>query len=265
MTPAAAVVLAFAAGQSWGPSPMLLESAEPHVYGRVVLDNFSTKAGMAPVPFEHARHRLLYTCRVCHVDVGFVMEAGATEISAETNRRGLHCGACHDGKRRNGDGTIFAACSDPGARPAPPACARCHRRDTDAELRERFERFARTAPVDRTGFVDWEALEARTRPADFLEGVTAHADRLRNDRSFSIPAFGTWLGEVTFSHPKHARWSGCEGCHPEVFPVTARGAVTFRMPDFVAGRYCGACHNKVAFPLAACLRCHANAIGALPR
>jgi c(7)-type cytochrome triheme protein len=108
------------------------------------------------------------------------------------------------------------------------------------------------------GLVDWEAAEryAFTKPIDFLEGVSVHPDRLRIDRNFSIPTLGTWLGEVAFSHEKHARWSGCEGCHPELFPSTARGAVSYRMKDLVAGAYCGACHNKVAFPFADCMGCH---------
>ena len=43
------------------------------IHGRVVLDNFSTDTGMPAVVFDHWRHRVLFTCRVCHVDVGFAM------------------------------------------------------------------------------------------------------------------------------------------------------------------------------------------------
>ena len=69
----------------------------PADHGRIVLRQRAQKAGMPPVQFDHWRHRARYTCRACHVDVGFAMEAKATGISAETNRIGFHCGACHDG------------------------------------------------------------------------------------------------------------------------------------------------------------------------
>ena len=43
----------------------------PYEYGRVVLNNNATKYEMAPVVFEHWIHQSMFTCRVCHVDVGF--------------------------------------------------------------------------------------------------------------------------------------------------------------------------------------------------
>jgi len=41
----------------------------PHDYGKVVMNNFSEKANMAPVVFDHWLHRAKYTCRLCHVDL----------------------------------------------------------------------------------------------------------------------------------------------------------------------------------------------------
>ncbi len=252
---AAALALAAASPASAG-MPILPEYAPPHRYGTVILDSSSTAAGMAPVAFDHWRHRLLYTCRLCHVDVGFAVQAGGTRISAETNRRRLHCGACHNGKTQHLGSPIFAACSDSPDRPPAPACARCHGRE--ARLRGEYARFASKKPRDGAGLIDWLAAErlAFDAPVDFVEGVSVRPDRLKIDRNFSISIDGTWLGDVAFSHQQHARWNGCEGCHPEIFPSTSRGAAAYRMKDIVAGEYCGACHNKVAFPLAACMRCH---------
>ena len=71
---------------------------EPSEYGKVILDNYSS-AGPGPVVFDHWLHRSMFTCRVCHVDVGFAMEAKATGINASSNREGFYCGACHDGKK----------------------------------------------------------------------------------------------------------------------------------------------------------------------
>ena len=65
-----------------------------------MLSGRAVPAGMEPVGFDHWRHRARYTCRVCHVDVGFAMNVGDTGISSETNRAGFHCGACHDGKKK---------------------------------------------------------------------------------------------------------------------------------------------------------------------
>ena len=237
--------------------PVFPEFALPDHYGTVMLDNFSTAAGMDPVPFEHWRHRLLYTCRLCHVDVGFALQVGVTKISADTNRSNLHCGACHNGKTEYLGTPIFASCSAKGAKDPPPArCARCHRREPSPAA---YEAFARKRPEFSSGLVDWLEAERRafTKPADYVEGVSLRPDRLGIDRDFSISARErTWLGEVDFPHQKHARWCGCEACHPEIFPTTARGGIAFKMKDVVAGDFCGACHNKVAFPIASCTRCH---------
>ena len=51
-------------------------------YGRVVISNYSEHADLAPVVFEHSIHRSIFTCRVCHVDIGIAMKAGGTGIHA---------------------------------------------------------------------------------------------------------------------------------------------------------------------------------------
>ncbi|RMG73133.1 MAG: hypothetical protein D6710_03880, partial [Nitrospirae bacterium] len=48
---------------------------KPHEYGNIVIDNYSTKKNIAPVVFNHWLHRAKYTCRLCHVDIGFAMKA----------------------------------------------------------------------------------------------------------------------------------------------------------------------------------------------
>jgi c(7)-type cytochrome triheme protein len=256
-----AAALLAVASPSRAQMPVFPGYPEPHLYGRVVLDNFSTAAGVPPVAFDHWRHRPMFTCRLCHVDIGFVMASGRTQVSAATNRSKLHCGACHDGRTQVGGRAIFASCSEARTFDGSSSCVRCHR-DGSRDLRERFEAFTASFPrgrVDLPDWIDWERLEARTRPLDFLEGVSLRRDRLRNKTSFSIQAKGTWLGNVTFSHDKHSAWNGCEACHPEIFPTTRYGAARYGMEDIVAGEYCGACHNKVAFPIASCRSCHAMA------
>lgn len=231
----------------------------PHDYGRVVINNYSGKAGLPPVGFDHWRHRTMFTCRICHVDIGFAMEGGATKISASTNRNGFHCGACHNGKTIYKGKGVFASCSDNVATDDSGRCNRCHRRGDQMSREKEFKEFMDKFPQKRLGNgVDWEEAEAKglINPVDFLEGVSIKRPPLKMEREISIESRGTWMSDVMFSHKKHAVWNGCEVCHPEIFPSTKRGTVNYSMFQICNGEYCGVCHDKVAFPLLDCQRCH---------
>lgn len=260
MTPRHALALATAAAipllARSGP-PSFPDIPPPHAFGRVVLDNYSTAAGVPPVTFEHWRHRSLYSCRVCHVDVGFAMERLASEISRGTNAAHLHCGACHNGTTLSRGKAIFPACSPEGPFRAE-TCGSCHSVLLGSKRRSRYAEITKGLPVYAGGYVDWYVAEGRgdILPQDYVEGVSIPRDRLKIDRDIPIETKGTWLGKVTFSHRKHAAWNGCELCHPEIFPSTMRGSVSFTMDDVNAGKYCGVCHRTVASPIAECTRCH---------
>lgn len=222
-------------------------------YGRVMLDFGTGKAGIPAVAFDHWRHRARFTCRLCHVDVGFAMVRGETHISAATNHDGFHCGACHNGKTLYQGKPIFASCS--GARSLVASCRRCHGGDAQ-KLRD--EHAALQLPRGSFGEVDWEKAEeqGKAKPLDTLEGISVARPALKMDRDVSIESRGAWMTNVKFSHRKHSVWNGCEVCHPEIFPNTRAGAVKYTMFEIADGQYCGACHGKVAFPLAYCDRCH---------
>jgi c(7)-type cytochrome triheme protein len=246
---AVALAIPLAAAAAW-------EEEGPE-YGRVVLDNSSSAAGMAQVPFDHWTHRARHTCRACHVDVGFAMTAGATEVSASTNRAGHHCGACHDGATSHAGRRVFAACGERSAGPPPERCARCHARGDAARLRRDFEAFASTLPRKGRGRgIDWEEAEGRrlVRPRDDVPGLSIRRPPLRHDVDVVITSRG-WMTDVLFSHRKHAVWNGCEVCHPEIFP-SGPGAGRYTMLQITAGEACGACHGKVAFGIGDCERCH---------
>ena len=83
---------------------------KPHEYGTIVIDTISTANNIAAVEFTHWFHRSKYTCRLCHVDIGFAMVTGETGITEADNRHGIYCGTCHDG-------TIAFPLDD---------CMRCH-------------------------------------------------------------------------------------------------------------------------------------------
>jgi len=233
----------------------------PHVYGRVVIDNFSSRAGITPVAFDHWRHRARFTCRLCHVDIGFAITADTTKISASTNQSGFHCGACHNGRTLYSGRPVFPSCS--GSQKADSGtCARCHTRGDPAKLAKDCEAFAAGKPRDRLGGVDWEKAEAAwlVKPLDFLEGVSFPRKPLKMDKEMSIESKGTWMTDVIFSHKKHSVWIGCEVCHPEIFPSTKNGSVKFSMLQITNGESCGVCHQKVAFPLADCEKCHVDPV-----
>lgn len=66
-------------------------------YGDIVINNYSDDAGMRPVVFPHWFHRIRYSCKVCHGDLGFEFAAGGNGIDMLSIIDGQHCGACHDG------------------------------------------------------------------------------------------------------------------------------------------------------------------------
>jgi c(7)-type cytochrome triheme protein len=60
---------------------------------------------------------------------------------------------------------------------------------------------------------------------------------------------------VKFPHLQHTRWLDCSNCHPRIF-IPRRGANPVSMNKVLRGEFCGVCHDKVAFSLFICERCH---------
>ena len=230
-----------------------------HRYGRVVLQSRTTQARVPQVVFDHWSHRGRFTCRLCHVDVGFAMQASATGISAATNEKGFHCGACHNGRTAIEGRPIFGSCAA-AADIRGGTCKRCHGHDDEAKSARDYA--ALKLPRASFGEVDWQKAEeqGQVHPLDVLEGVSMPRPPLKMDRDIEITTRGAWMTDVKFSHRKHAVWNGCEVCHPEIFPKTQAGAAKFTMFQIAAGEACGACHGKVAFALAYCDKCHAKPV-----
>lgn len=68
-------------------------------YGDIVMNNFSTEAGMRPVIFPHWFHRIRFNCKTCHADLGFKFQAGGNKINMLKIINGDYCGACHNGEK----------------------------------------------------------------------------------------------------------------------------------------------------------------------
>lgn len=234
----------------------------PEELGKVVLNTTSKKAGMAPVVFDHWLHRAKFTCRVCHIDIGFAMKKEETGITAEHNMRGRYCGSCHDGKRTIGDTVVFASCAEKVSEEEQQRCARCHSRGATGQRKYEFEKFTKQFPRLAAGnSIDWEKAEedGLIELIDFLPGISFHRDQLKAREDFSIEVT-TWASDVIFSHKKHAVWNGCEVCHPEVFPSSKQGTVQYSMFQIMRGEYCGLCHLNVAFSVWICNKCHTNPV-----
>ncbi len=235
----------------------------PYEFGRVLIANQSEKAGLPPVVFDHWLHRARFTCRLCHVDVGFAMKAGATGIKAADNMSGFYCGACHNGKLVSEGRKVFESCGKASVGERRPACLRCHSSGTSVKPEVDFTEFTKGLPRGRFGNgVDWEKAEELhlISPVDFLEGVSIRRSSLTAQKDFALSPKLQGMPEIIFSHTKHTRWNGCELCHPEIFVGVKKGATRYSMVEIFEGKYCGACHLTVAFPLLDCQRCHTRPV-----
>ncbi|PLX91674.1 MAG: hypothetical protein C0619_07170 [Desulfuromonas sp.] len=242
------------------PADAAKKRLPPHEYGTTLMDNFSKQNQMDPVVFRHWIHRSKHTCRLCHVDIGFSMEAGQTLVREKDNRAGEFCGVCHNGKE------AFACEEKSLVGKDIKNCERCHTAIAighDDRIADAFDEVTEKLPEGRFGNrIDW-ALASRkglVNPKDFIEGVSFDRAKMTHEQGdVSLDAKLTGLPDIIFSHKEHAVWNSCDLCHPEVYALKA-GQTKHSMQDIFAGKSCGACHGKVAFPLKDCGRCHSKPV-----
>ena len=111
-------------------------------------------------------------------------------------------------------------------------------------------------PLDQFGLVNWvEALkQGKIKPRDALDPNAQATPSF--DLDILIKTKSKYQPDVIFSHKVHTTWLSCNACHNEIFKQKAGGNPEMHMKKIAAGEYCGGCHNRVAFPLFDCLRCH---------
>jgi c(7)-type cytochrome triheme protein len=257
------VVILIFCGQALSQTGTKQRRPLPYEYGRVIIDNYSEKADLPPVVFEHWIHRSKFTCRVCHVDIGFAMKAGATGITAADNERGYYCGACHNGKLLDEGKPVFQACSKTMRFADDKRCVRCH--SLGQNVASDFDFFAFSKPLPKAFFgngIDWEKAEEMglIKPANFLEGYSIPRKSFPVQKDFALHAKVEGMPDIIFSHKKHTVWNGCELCHPDIFVGVKKGDTKYSMVDIAQGKFCGACHTNVAFPLTDCQRCHSKPV-----
>jgi len=111
-------------------------------------------------------------------------------------------------------------------------------------------------PKDRYGLVDWAAAikNNQVKPLDSLEPGALPAPPFNLD--IVIRTKSNFMNDVVFPHYVHTLWLTCTNCHTGIFQMKAGGNPEMTMAKIAAGEYCGRCHNRVAFPLSDCNRCH---------
>jgi len=88
-------------------------------------------------------------------------------------------------------------------------------------------------------------------------GIAADAkDEDATDMDVELSTSGKRENRVTFPHKAHTQWMGCSMCHTGIFEME-KGKARMTMAAMGEGKFCGACHGKVAAPdIAACPACH---------
>lgn len=224
--------------QPWYDLP---ELPPPYEFGNILISRNSAKHDLPSVSFSHWRHRLLYTCRVCHLELGFMMKANTTEITEEANKSGEYCGTCHDGE------TAFGHTEE--------NCRKCHNGDISSG-KGKFGRLRRL-PRDRFGNrIDWTlALRRRLiKPKRSLYDDSF--EPMEFDKVLELEAEFGMIPPAVFSHRVHNQWLDCANCHPDIFNIQKKGTKHFLMKYILEGKFCGVCHLRVAIPIDDCKRCH---------
>jgi c(7)-type cytochrome triheme protein len=162
-----------------------------------------------------------------------------------------------------------ATIAAPSARSTPPADevhpARraidehpVHDESSPGYLRlQRIDEATSHLPKDALGFPDWmNALRAGdiTPRAGLAPGSVMKVLDLdvvmKNTKA---------MPHVRFPHRAHTLWLDCSNCHPAPFNPQA-GTNPVNMTEIFKGRYCGMCHDRVAFiTFFSCSRCHSVA------
>ncbi len=127
-----------------------------------------------------------------------------------------------------------------------------------AEKAKTFDEAVEALPRGRAGNVDWvQAIkEGAIAPRPGLDPKAPEHATL--DLDVELASSPSKLFSVTYPHGAHTQWLTCGNCHPAIFPLKkGTEPVGVTMANIRAGKQCGVCHGKVAFPIdSECSRCH---------
>lgn len=119
---------------------------------------------------------------------------------------------------------------------------------------QRIDEATRYIKRDAVGFPDWMAA-LRSGAISPLAGMSA-SERM-NVLDLNVVMKNTKeMPHVLFPHLSHTLWLDCSNCHPSPF-LPKVGANQVSMSEIFRGKYCGMCHDRVAFiTFFSCDRCH---------
>jgi len=229
---------------------MSVYTGSPARYGVLVFREQAAKRGVNPVVFSHQTHRTKFTCKVCHLELDFMMKKGSSEITREDNLAGRMCGSCHNGE-------------DAFSVNVRGYCDRCHveiDRESVYQNKGRENSLLGSPTQDYGDGINWvDALNTgKISPRNFLR-IEDYQESMALPEHLALPMRWTTRSPrtlVNFSHNEHVKWLDCSSCHPDIFNIKQMGTVEFDKEKNLYGMYCGTCHMTVAFPMNGCSRCH---------
>lgn len=125
---------------------------------------------------------------------------------------------------------------------------------------QRIDEATRLLKRDAIGFPDWMAA--------LRSGAIAPRAGLSEKETMTVLDLDVLMKntkempQVVFPHRAHTQWLDCSNCHPAPF-VPQAGANPVSMSEIFRGKYCGMCHDRVAFiTFFLCERCHSGPRGA---
>lgn len=112
-------------------------------------------------------------------------------------------------------------------------------------------------PTDRRGEVNWVRTlnEGLVEPRKSLTDDPWDNEMMRVMDLDILMTNTQNMPHVLFPHKPHTQWLTCSNCHPRIF-TPQKGSNPITMTKILAGEFCGRCHDKVAFTLWTCERCH---------
>jgi len=191
----------------------------PESYGNILINRVSEGAGVRPVGFSHWSHRIKFTCKACHTELGFSFKTNTTEITEAANRAGMYCGACHNGR------ITFDYTEE--------NCDKCHSGNKDYG-KEKFSSLSGFPWAEYGNEIDWvKALEegmimpntyfleeGRIMPNTYFtdEAAPKKFKRIAPPGKMVITAKWRYIySHAEFSHEIHGKWLDCLNCHPGIF------------------------------------------------
>lgn len=237
----AAGVALLAGERVWGFFP-LPDLPPPEEYGNVIISRNSGQNNVKPVSFSHWVHRRKYTCRVCHFELEFAMEANATGITETDNREGRFCGACHNGVELFGHNKA-------------EECVYCH--NGDIRISTDWFRELEKFPSGLHGnMINWTETWKKGLINPKSQLTIPAFTNLAFSEDLVIESEWAMVSPAVFPHGEHIKWLDCNVCHPFLFDIKKKFTKNFKMATNIDGNFCGVCHMRVAFPLADCNHCH---------